>query len=115
MDGIVLVCIPGSTFTDAAWVRVDGHDAMLLSRQHLSRAYKSDMELYAEARQVWAERDRHEAIAADVSMRSGGRHVWSGNLPDHDVLWTGKPGYYVYTLKDRRKAGKYQVLVAVKI
>lgn len=101
---------PGSNTPDRAWVYIDGRDSAVSCDVY----GKTDDEAIAQAVKFWERRDYENALADSVRSKSGNRQVFSGDLPCADVEWNGEPGWYTYTLKDRRRHGKHQVLEAQK-
>lgn len=108
MSKVIRYFSSGSNVPDRAWVYIDGRDSAVSCDVY----NLTDDEAIAQAVRFWERRDHEDALAESVRAKSGGRQVFSGNLPCSDVEWSGKPGWYTYTLKDRRRHGKFQVMVA---
>ena len=50
--------------------------------------------------------DPDQMTESAMRERYPGQQIYSGNLPCHDVIWNGDPGWYTYVLADRRKRDK---------
>lgn len=105
----VRVCLPNRTSVDYSPFVVSG---MQIVRVDMPRARALKY-----ARQLWERRDRIDGLAAQLHAQYPDLQVYENRLPSCDTdTPVGLPaGVYVYVLKDRRKAGRWQVLACYLI
>lgn len=60
---------------------------------------------------------RYKKEKVEVGLRSKypNKQLYEGSLPEDDVTFEGKPGIYIYILKDRKRHKKYQVQEAISV
>jgi len=91
-----------------AWVSIPGRSSVCVGRQ-------GELETTIIDRAIihWQRHDAYKIIEDAMRAKHPEQQLYTSMLPQPDVIWDGQEGYYLYCLKDRRKAGKYQVLDAV--
>ncbi len=110
---------PGSSYPDKVWVWIDGRSGVCFDRyeyQPVKREFTDD-ELRESAIRYWALRDAEEVAYRMLEAKYPDQFVGVGFLPARarDVADNGLSGYYAYALSKRRKAGKYQIVEAIKL
>jgi len=86
-----------------------------LPLMNMGRAEEPDSVIIQRGLQVYKDRMIKNQVQEKLRGKYPLKQIFEGTLPTYDVEFTGKPNWYLYVLKDRKRRGKYQVEEAIEL